>query len=125
MAATMNPEQSTARRRRAGDTERRGVTVDMAPCWTSTVDRDGAIGDRSFSADPNTAARYAGASPPGCATRDTAGVKHFPGMAGQRRLARRLGPPRHWASCAPTTWSLPGAVGTERRVMVGHLNVPG
>jgi beta-N-acetylhexosaminidase len=60
-----------------------GVTLDLAP--VADLDAgpsDGTIGDRSFSADPAVAARYAYAYALGLADKGVASVaKHFPGRA--------------------------------------------
>jgi beta-N-acetylhexosaminidase len=58
-----------------------GVTADLAPVLDVTGDRrDGVIGDRSFGADPATAARAAVAFMRGLAAAGVAPVgKHFPG----------------------------------------------
>ena len=131
MAATMNPEQVHALGAARGrQLSARGVTVDMAPVLD--VDggpEDGAIGDRSFSADPNTAARYAGAFAAGL--RD-AGVlpvfKHFPGHG------RASGDSHDGLVTTPALGELRSddlvpyreLLGTgTAAVMVGHLNVPG
>ncbi|MEJ5927774.1 glycoside hydrolase family 3 N-terminal domain-containing protein [Corynebacterium sp. H128] len=107
-----------------------GVTVDFAP----VLDVDGgkaggAIGDRSFSSDPDTAARYGAAFAQGL--RD-AGIqpvyKHFPGhgrVSGDSHFEDVTSPSLEsvksvdLAPYGPALREAPGAV------MVGHVRVPG
>lgn len=108
----------------------RGVTVDFAPVLDVGTQPAGAvIGDRSFSADPAVAARYAGAFADGL--RD-AGVlpvfKHFPGhghASGDSHRGRVTTPPLdrlRAADLLPYAELLPAG---RAAVMVGHLDVPG
>jgi beta-N-acetylhexosaminidase len=84
LAATGSPEDMRAlAREQATDLAAMGVTLDLAP----VADLDGGpaggtIGDRSFSADPAVAARYAHAYALGLADKGVGAViKHFPGRA--------------------------------------------
>jgi beta-N-acetylhexosaminidase len=116
--------------KRGGQLRARGVTVDFAPSADVSSQPDGAvIGDRSFSRDPNTVARYAGAFAKGL--RD-AGVlpvfKHFPGHG------RATGDSHRGAVRTPHLAKLQQVDllpyrqlldGQPAAVMVGHLDVPG
>ena len=116
--------------KRGGQLRARGVTVDFAPSADVSSQPDGAvIGDRSFSSDPNTVARYAGAFAKGL--RD-AGVlpvfKHFPGHG------RANGDSHRGSVRTPPLAKLPEVDllpyrqlldGQPAAVMVGHLDVPG
>ncbi|WP_414710670.1 glycoside hydrolase family 3 N-terminal domain-containing protein [Pseudonocardia sp.] len=131
MARTMTPAQVRALGGQRGrELRARGVTVDMAPVLD--VDggpANGAIGDRSFSADPATVVSYAGAFAAGL--RD-AGVlpvfKHFPGhgrASGDSHASLVSTPP---LDALRTDDLVPyrELLGTgPAAVMVGHLNVPG
>jgi beta-N-acetylhexosaminidase len=108
----------------------RGVTVDFAPSVDVSSQPDGAvIGNRSFSSDPNTVARYAGAFARGL--RD-AGVlpvfKHFPGhgrATGDSHRGAVRTPPLtalREVDLLPYRQLLDGQLAA---VMVGHLDVPG
>lgn len=84
LAATSPPEAMRAlARQQATELAAMGITVDLAP----VVDLDAGpatatIGDRSFSADPDVAARYAYAYALGLVDRGVDPViKHFPGRA--------------------------------------------
>ena len=131
MARTMTPAQVRALGAQRGrELKARGVTVDMAP----VLDVDGgpaggAIGDRSFSADPNTVASYAGAFAAGL--RD-AGVlpvfKHFPGhgRASGDSHAGLVGTPPLDSLRTDDLVPYRDLLGSgPAAVMVGHLNVPG
>ncbi|GHE98559.1 beta-glucosidase [Amycolatopsis deserti] len=108
----------------------RGVTVDYAPVLDLTDAPAGeVIGDRSFSADPDTARRYAQAFAAGLADAGIQPVlKHFPGhghATGDSHKGSVTTPPldelrdndlrpyRHLADFG------------DAAVMVGHLDVPG
>jgi beta-N-acetylhexosaminidase len=117
-------------RKRGRQLHARGVTVDFAPVLDVSSQRDGAvIGDRSFSSDPNTVARYAGAFARGL--RD-AGVlpvfKHFPGhgrATGDSHRGPAKTPPLaalRDVDLVPYRQLLDGQ---PAAVMVGHLDVPG
>ena len=116
--------------KRGGQLRARGVTVDFAPSVDVSSQPDGAvIGDRSFSSDPNTVARYAGAFAKGL--RD-AGVlpvfKHFPGhgrATGDSHRGSVRTPPLaklQEVDLLPYRQLLDGQLAA---VMVGHLDVPG
>ena len=106
-----------------------GITIDFAPVVDVTDAPDGVIGDRSFSADPNTVTAYAGAYAQGLRDAGLLPVlKHFPGHghgSGDSHTGEVTTPPlealqnndlvpyRTLVSAAP--------VG----VMIGHLQVPG
>jgi beta-N-acetylhexosaminidase len=108
----------------------RGVSVDFAPVVdVSDQPADAVIGDRSFSADPAVAARYAGAFAEGLRASGVLPVlKHFPGhghASGDSHLGRVTTPP---LAQLRTTDLQPYAdlLGAGRvAVMVGHLDVPG
>jgi beta-N-acetylhexosaminidase len=131
MATTMSPQEV---RRLAADRGRalraRGVTVDFAPVLDIGEQPAGAvIGDRSFGADPDTAARYAAEFAAGL--RD-AGVlpvlKHFPGHGrangdSHRGLVRT--PPLASLRAADLRPYLQLVDDGPVAVMVGHLDVPG
>lgn len=131
MAASMTVQQVYQLARQRGTAlHGRGVTIDFAPSVDVSDQPDTAvIGDRSFSADPAVAARYAGAFADGL--RD-AGVlpvlKHFPGHG------RADGDSHAGAVATPPLDELAGADLLPYRellgsgagaVMVGHLDVPG
>ena len=108
----------------------RGVTVDFAPVVDVGDQPAGAvIGDRSFSADPAVAARYAGAFADGLRGAGVLPVlKHFPGHGhanGDSHKGRVTTPPldRLRADDLRPYADLLGAGAAA--VMVGHLDVPG
>jgi beta-N-acetylhexosaminidase len=120
----------TLARERGRELTARGVTVDFAPVVDVGDQPAGAvIGDRSFSADPAVAARYAGAFADGL--RD-AGVlpvlKHFPGHGhanGDSHQGRVTTPPLDRLR-ADDLRPYADLLGTgPAAVMVGHLDVPG
>lgn len=131
MAANMSTEQVYQLAvERGGQLRARGVTVDFAPSADVSSQPDGAvIGDRSFSRDPDTVARYAGAFAKGL--RD-AGVlpvfKHFPGhgrATGDSHRGSVRTPPlagMQEVDLLPYRQLLDGQ---PAAVMVGHLDVPG
>ncbi|MGH3721962.1 MAG: glycoside hydrolase family 3 N-terminal domain-containing protein [Pseudonocardiaceae bacterium] len=108
----------------------RGVTVDFAPSVDVSNQPDNAvIGDRSFSSDPQTVTRYAGAFAQGLRAAGVLPVfKHFPGH-GRATGDSHRGP----ISTPPLTELrdvdlLPYRQlldGRPAAVMVGHLDVPG
>jgi len=131
MARTMTPAQvRTLGAQRGRELKVRGVTVDMAPVLdVDSGPAGGAIGDRSFSADPNTVVSYAGAFAAGL--RD-AGVlpvfKHFPGhgRASGDSHAGLVGTPPLDALRTDDLVPYRELLGAgPAAVMVGHLNVPG
>jgi beta-N-acetylhexosaminidase len=130
MAALPAEKVRDLARRRGTTLAARGVTVDFAPVVdVGDQPADAVIGDRSFSADPAVATRYAGAFAAGL--RD-AGVlpvlKHFPGhghASGDSHKGRVTTPPLAQlrnADLRPYA-DLLGA--GPAAVMVGHLDVPG
>lgn len=130
MAETMPPEQVTVLARDLGVKLREsGVTMDFAP----VVDVDGgkasgAIGDRSFSADPTIAATYGAAFAAGLREAGIEPVyKHFPGHG------RAVGDSHHETSRTPPLAELlatdvPPFARAQAQVpapvMVGHVVVP-
>ncbi len=133
LAATKNPGQVRALAAERGRAMRaRGVTVDLAPVLDVTAaPKDTVIGDRSFSADPDRVARYAGAFADGL--RD-AGVlpvfKHFPGHGrgtGDSHKGRVRTPPLadlEDFDLRPYRTLLADKA-APAAVMLGHLDVPG
>jgi beta-N-acetylhexosaminidase len=108
----------------------RGVTVDFAPVVdVGDQPASAVIGDRSFSADPAVAARYAGAFADGLRGAGILPVlKHFPGHGhanGDSHKGRVTTPPldRLRADDLRPYADLLGAGAAA--VMVGHLDVPG
>jgi beta-N-acetylhexosaminidase len=84
LAATGTTEAMRAlAREQAGELAAMGITLDLAPVVDLDAGpSDATIGDRSFSADPAVAARYAYAYALGLADRGVGAViKHFPGRA--------------------------------------------
>ncbi|PPK68972.1 beta-N-acetylhexosaminidase [Actinokineospora auranticolor] len=131
MAATMTVDQVRALARdRAARLTARGVTLDFAPVvdLTAAPDRT-VIGDRSFSPDPDTAIRYAGAFADGLRDGGMLPVlKHFPGHG------RATGDSHGGRVTTPPLDELRGSDLRPYRelpargpvaVMVGHLDVPG
>ncbi len=132
LARTKTPEQVRALAASEGKKMRAlGITVDFAPdADVSDEPDDAVIGDRSFSDDPATVARYAQAFAEGL---HSAGVmpvfKHFPGHghgSGDSHLGVVRTPPLtqlQRSDLVPykTLLADPGNAG----VMVGHLIVPG
>jgi beta-N-acetylhexosaminidase len=108
----------------------RGVSVDFAPVVDVGNQPTGAvIGDRSFSADPAVAARYAGAFADGLRAAGVLPVlKHFPGHGhanGDSHKGRVTTPPLaqlRATDLRPYTELIPAG---PVAVMVGHLDVPG
>lgn len=131
MAATMSPDQVRALAAKRGrELRARGVTMDLAPVVDLTDQAArAAIGDRSFSADPERAARYAGAFAAGLRDAGMLPVlKHFPGhgrASGDSHAGLVTTPP---LSSLRTTDLVPYRDllrAGPAAVMVGHLNVPG
>ncbi|HZQ31186.1 MAG TPA: glycoside hydrolase family 3 N-terminal domain-containing protein [Mycobacterium sp.] len=133
MAKTMTTQQVHDLAKQRGDAMKNlGVTIDFAPVVdVSNEDDDAVIGDRSFSNDPQTVIKYAGAFAQGL--RD-AGVlpvlKHFPGHGHGLGSADS-----HTGSVTTPPLSqlkqddlIPYQSLTTQQpvaVMVGHLDVPG
>ncbi|WP_197319746.1 glycoside hydrolase family 3 protein [Saccharomonospora sp. NB11] len=132
MAATMTPEEVRELAAERGRQMRQyGITVDYAPVVDLTDGpANGVIGDRSFSADPQTATEYAAAFAQGLADADVRPViKHFPGhgrASGDSHQGLVTTPPLdelRQSDLVPYDDLGVYPEGTE--VMVGHLNVPG
>lgn len=131
IAATRTPEEARDIAFQLGSgLAAAGITVDFAPVLD--VDKGaatGAIGDRSFSADPAVAARYGAAFGRGLADAGVRPVyKHFPGhgrASGDSHFQDVTSPPLEsvrevdLAPYGPALREAPGAV------MVGHVRVPG
>jgi beta-N-acetylhexosaminidase len=130
MAAHLSPEQVYELAARRGDQLRaRGVTIDFAPSLDVSSQPDNAvIGDRSFSSDPHTVTRYAGAFARGLRAGGVLPVfKHFPGHG------RASGDSHRGAVSTPALIALRAVDlqpyqqlldGQPTGVMVGHLDVP-
>jgi beta-N-acetylhexosaminidase len=106
-----------------------GITVDFAPVVDVTDAPDGVIGDRSFSADPNTVTAYAGAYARGLRDAGLLPVlKHFPGHGhgpGDSHKGGVVTPP---LSDLQTNDLVPYRTLVTQlpvAVMIGHLQVPG
>jgi beta-N-acetylhexosaminidase len=106
-----------------------GITVDFAPVVDVTDAPDGVIGDRSFSADPNTVTAYAGAYAQGLRDAGLLPVlKHFPGHghgSGDSHKGGVVTPP---LSDLQTDDLVPYRTLVAQlpvAVMIGHLQVPG
>ncbi|NUT97069.1 MAG: glycoside hydrolase family 3 protein [Saccharothrix sp.] len=131
MAQDMSPEQVRALARdRSTALRNRGVTMDIAPVLDVSAQPDNTvIGDRSFSADPATAATYAQAFAEGLRDAGTMPVlKHFPGHG------NTSGDSHQGAVTAPPLDALRQADLLPYRdigrygpvvVMLGHIDVPG
>jgi len=131
MAADLSPDEVRAVAQERGVALReRGVTTDLAPVLDTSGQPDRTvIGDRSFSADPNTALGYALAFAEGLHNAGvTPVVKHFPGhgnTSGDSHLGAVTSPPldalrgtdlvpyRHLPQFGDVV------------VMLGHIDVPG
>jgi beta-N-acetylhexosaminidase len=106
-----------------------GITIDFAPVVDVTDAPDGVIGDRSFSADPNTVTAYAGAYAQGLRDAGLLPVlKHFPGHghgSGDSHKGGVVTPP---LSDLQTNDLVPYRTLVTQlpvAVMIGHLQVPG
>jgi beta-N-acetylhexosaminidase len=106
-----------------------GITIDFAPVVDITDAPDGVIGDRSFSADPNTVTAYAGAYAQGLRDAGLLPVlKHFPGHghgSGDSHKGGVVTPP---LSDLQTNDLVPYRTLVTQlpvAVMIGHLQVPG
>ncbi|WP_436494690.1 glycoside hydrolase family 3 N-terminal domain-containing protein [Actinokineospora sp. HUAS TT18] len=130
MTATMSEAQvRDLARVRADKMRARGITWDFAPVVDLTAESGGhVIGDRSFSADPATATRYAGAFAAGLRDGGMLPVlKHFPGHG------HATGDSHKTTVRTPSLADLQGDLLPYRQlprqgavaVMVGHLDVPG
>ena len=130
MAETLSPQQVRERGAQRGRALiAAGVTVDFAPVVDLTdQDAHSVIGDRSFSADPATAKRYAAAFAKGLGSAGVLPVlKHFPGHghgSGDSHKGAVTTPP---LARLRTTDLVPYqglADYGPAAVMVGHLDVP-
>ncbi|SDJ28436.1 beta-N-acetylhexosaminidase [Actinokineospora alba] len=130
MARTMTEGQVRGLARdRAGRMRARGITLDFAPVVDiSAAPAPTVIGDRSFSDDPATATRYAGAFADGLRDGGMLPVlKHFPGHG------HGSGDSHKTAVRTPALADLGGDLHPYRElpkagpvaVMFGHLDVPG
>ena len=131
MAQTMTPDEVYALARSRGSQMRGlGITVDFAPVVdVSSQGADTVIGDRSFSADPETVTAYAGACARGL--RD-AGVlpvlKHFPGHgsgSGDTHTESVNTPPLEQLQNTDLVPYRTLAGQAPVAVMVGHIEGPG
>ena len=137
MAATMTPAQVKEQGLERGRAQlARGITMDLAPIVdVSSQPANAVIGDRSFSTDPDTVAKYAAAFAEG---EREAGVftvlKHFPGhgrAVGDSHKGKATTPPLDQLrtdDLRPYATLLgPGGPLADGRtgVLVGHLDVPG
>ncbi|HEY2725108.1 MAG TPA: glycoside hydrolase family 3 N-terminal domain-containing protein [Pseudonocardiaceae bacterium] len=131
MARTMTPRQvEDLARQRALALRAAGVSIDFAPVLdVSAQPDDAAIGDRSFSPDPQVVAQYAGAFAKGLREGGVLPVfKHFPGHG------HAVGDSHKGTSTTPPLSELQHNDLLPYRtvlgqgpdaVMVGHLDVPG
>lgn len=130
MAETMSPEEVRAQAREMGEVlAAHGITVNFAPVIDIDVAGLDIVGDRSFSTDPDEAARYAGAFAGGMADAGVTPVfKHFPGHG------QASGDTHHELAVTPhldtlREMDLPpfGEVfaSAPGEVMIGHMVVPG
>ncbi len=106
-----------------------GITVDLAPVVDVTGEPDGAaIGDRSYSDDPQTVAEYAGAYAEGLREAGVQPVlKHFPGhgsASGDSHTGTVTTPPLDQLIESDLV-PFAALTKTDVGVMLGHLEVPG
>ncbi|WP_019811541.1 glycoside hydrolase family 3 N-terminal domain-containing protein, partial [Saccharomonospora halophila] len=132
MARTMSPDEVRELARERGERMREyGITVDYAPVLDLTEGAaGGVIGDRSFSADPQTATEYALAFSEGLAEAGIRPVvKHFPGHGradGDSHQELVTTPPLdELRERDLVPYESLGKFPADTGVMVGHLNVPG
>jgi beta-N-acetylhexosaminidase len=106
-----------------------GITIDFAPVVDVTDAPDGVIGDRSFSADPNTVTAYAGAYAQGLRDAGLLPVlKHFPGHGHGSGDSHKGGVHTPPLSDLQTNDLVPYRTLVAQlpvAVMIGHLQVPG
>jgi beta-N-acetylhexosaminidase len=106
-----------------------GITIDFAPVVDVTDAPDGVIGDRSFSADPNTVTAYAGAYAQGLRDAGLLPVlKHFPGHGHGSGDSHKGGVTTPPLSDLQTNDLVPYRTLVTQlpvAVMIGHLQVPG
>jgi beta-N-acetylhexosaminidase len=106
-----------------------GITIDFAPVVDVTDAPDGVIGDRSFSANPDTVIAYAGAYAQGLRDAGLLPVlKHFPGHghgSGDSHKGAVVTPPLSDLQNVDLVPYRTLVTATPVGVMVGHLQVPG
>lgn len=107
-----------------------GITVDFAPVVdVSDEDPDAVIGNRSFSADPQTVTEYAGAYAQGLRDAGLLPVlKHFPGHghgSGDSHTGGVVTPPLSDLQTSDLVPYRTLVASPPVGVMVGHLQVPG
>ncbi len=106
-----------------------GITVDFAPVVDVTDSPDGVIGDRSFSANPDTVTQFAGAYAQGLRDSGLLPVlKHFPGHghgSGDSHTGGVVTPPLSELMASDLVPYRTLVTATPVAVMVGHLQVPG
>jgi len=106
-----------------------GITVDFAPDADVSDQPDAdVIGDRSFSDDPETVARYAGAAVRGLHDAGVGAVlKHFPGHGHGSGDSHKAAVVTPQLAVLQQQDLVPfrNLVGSGAAVMVGHLDVPG
>ena len=104
-----------------------GITIDFAPVVDVTDAPDGVIGDRSFSADPNTVTAYAGAYAQGLRDAGLLPVlKHFPGHGhGSGWAGGVVTPPLRDLQNVDLVPYRTLVTAAPAGVMIGHLEVPG
>lgn len=130
LAATQTPEQVQAlSQERAQKMKDLGITIDFAPDADVTdSDPDGAIGDRSFSGDPQKVAEYAEAAVRGYQAGGVrAVVKHFPGhghASGDSHTNGVVTPPLEQLKDNDLV-PYRSLVTSGAAVMIGHMQVPG
>ncbi|WP_079665296.1 glycoside hydrolase family 3 N-terminal domain-containing protein [Mycobacteroides abscessus] len=130
LAATQTPEQVQAlSQERAQKMKDLGITIDFAPDADVTDgDPDGAIGDRSFSGDPQKVAEYAEAAVRGYQAGGVrAVVKHFPGhghASGDSHTKGVVPPPLEQLKDNDLV-PYRSLVTSGAAVMIGHMQVPG
>ncbi|WP_156738270.1 glycoside hydrolase family 3 N-terminal domain-containing protein, partial [Mycobacterium sp. E2699] len=131
LAQTQTPQQvhdlAAERGRKMRDL---GITVDFAPdVDVSDEPGDAVIGDRSFSADPQTVTAYAGAYAQGLREAGLLPVlKHFPGHghgSGDSHTGGVVTPPLSELQNVDLVPYRTLVTATPVAVMVGHLQVPG
>lgn len=130
MAASMTPEQLRAEAEKMGESlAAHGITVNFAPVIDLDIAGLDIVGDRSFSADPQEAARYAEAFARGLADAGVTPVfKHFPGhgqASGDTHQGLAVTPPLEvleQQDLPPFGEVFAHAPG---EVMIGHMVVPG
>ncbi|MBF9329526.1 glycoside hydrolase family 3 N-terminal domain-containing protein [Mycobacteroides chelonae] len=130
LAATQAPEQVQALSQERGQKMKDlGITIDFAPDADVTDgDPDGAIGDRSYSGDPQKVAEYAEAAVRGYqASGVRAVVKHFPGhghASGDSHTNGVVTPPLEQLKDNDLV-PYRSLVTSGAAVMIGHMQVPG